>query len=142
MHVLVLWLMTFQEVTKPKQQSATITYGEDREIKLLVQGRSGNLVLRPAESTEGLAEVVFQQGSGYVSYDRQEQLLTWVSHKKRSLNHTSRAVERCSRRTVPRSLRGTLLQAIAGSVEAVAARPVYRSVAARGFESRRRASPR
>ena len=94
MHVLVLWLMTFQEVTKPKQQSATITYGEDREIKLLVQGRSGNLVLRPAESTEGLAEVVFQQGSGYVSYDRQEQLLTWVSHKKRSLNHTSRAVER------------------------------------------------
>lgn len=98
MWIVAIWILTGQgdqpTVKQPQQQSATITYGDDREIRVDISGRSGNLELTTAEGEIGEAAVDFQRGSGFVSYDRKEQKLVWVSKKRYSLNHLSKSIIR------------------------------------------------
>lgn len=67
-----------------------VRYGEDNNIRFVAEGRAGNLILRTADITEeGHAEIDYQMGSGYIRYDRANQLLTWESRIGFTLNRLS-----------------------------------------------------
>ncbi len=92
--IYLLMLPNTQGEVQPKQQEATITFADDREIKVLISGRSGNLELKSADTETGHAHMEFQKGSGFLAYDRQGQALTCVSKKRFSLNHMSKSITR------------------------------------------------
>lgn len=72
-----------------------IQYSTDQNIQVRMTGRSGNLELKAAETADdGFCQIDYQKGSGFVDYDRNEQVLTWKSTRRFSLNHLSRTVTR------------------------------------------------
>lgn len=72
-----------------------LLYGDDANMKIDFKGRAGNLDLRVAETAdEAKAVLDMQEGSGYVSYDREEQVLKWESRIPYTLNKLSSNIEK------------------------------------------------
>jgi len=71
-----------------------IIYGQDHNIKFELKGRAGNLQLQSApEGEEGFAEADYQKGSGYVKYDRTNQVLECRSRISYTFNRLSRHIQ-------------------------------------------------
>jgi hypothetical protein len=73
-----------------------LLYGDDTNVKLDFKGRAGNLDLRAAESADDARAVLDLQekGSGYVSYDRDKQLLKWETRIPYTFNKLSSNIEK------------------------------------------------
>ena len=88
-------LMTFVGAADEVGDRTTLQYGEDPNIKVVMKGRAGNLELQ-ASDTAGEGEVVtdYQEGRGFVSFDRERQELTWESKINYTLNRFSKHIQR------------------------------------------------
>ncbi len=73
----------------------TLSYGEDPSVKILMKGRGGNLELQSSEAIgEGYVLTDYQDGSGYVEFDRPRQALTWRAKMRYTLNRVSKHIMR------------------------------------------------
>ncbi|MDJ0842187.1 MAG: hypothetical protein QNK37_37145 [Acidobacteriota bacterium] len=72
-----------------------LVVNDDPSIKLTMKGRAGNLELKSAQSTrEGIAEVDYQNGRGFVTYDREDQILTWKPSIKYTWNRWTKHIRK------------------------------------------------
>lgn len=72
----------------------TILYGVDPNIKFTMTGRAGNLDLQSADTAkEGYIQADYQKGSGYVKFNRQDQILECRSHISYTLNRMSKHIQ-------------------------------------------------
>ena len=71
----------------------TLTYQQDSSIKMMMKGRAGNIELK-SSGTQGQGQVTtdYQQGSGYVAYDRAKQTLNSRTKTKYTLNRLSKNI--------------------------------------------------
>jgi len=71
----------------------TLTYENDSSIKMVMKGRAGNLELKSSTTVgEGQVTTDYQQGSGFVAYDRTKQTLTSRTKTKYTLNRLSKNI--------------------------------------------------
>lgn len=78
-----------------KVDKVKLLYGADTNMKLDFKGRAGNLDLRVATDAENARAVLdLQEGSGYISYDREKQALAWETRIPYTLNKLSSHVEK------------------------------------------------
>ncbi len=76
-----------------ERERASLMYGEDANIKISMKGRAGNLELKSSETQgEGFSLIDYQQGSGYVYFDRQEQVFTWETKIGYTVNRLSKHI--------------------------------------------------
>lgn len=70
-----------------------VVYGEDRNIKFVMKGRAGNLQLNATDAEEGMVKADYQKGSGYVKYDRQNQVLECRTRIGYTLNRLAKHIQ-------------------------------------------------
>ena len=74
---------------------ALLVVNDDPSIKLTLKGRAGNIELKSASSSkEGHAEVDYQKGRGFVTFNREDQILTWKPDIKYTLNRMSKSIKK------------------------------------------------
>ncbi len=77
------------------QEKTTIVYGQDRNIKVVMKGRAGNLeLLSSTVKGEGQILTDYQKGSGFVTYNRERQILTWETKIGYTLNRMSKHIQK------------------------------------------------
>lgn len=78
---------------EPERTSLLI--GQDPTLKLVVKGRAGNMELsHSGQATEGHANTEYREGSGFASFDRNSQTLTFKPHTKFTFNRLSSHIEK------------------------------------------------
>ena len=83
------------EPTDENRQRTTLTYSGDRNIKVHLKGRAGNLELRASQTEgEGQAVTYFQRGRGYSSFDRNKQSFKWETSIPYTLNRLSSHIQK------------------------------------------------
>lgn len=76
------------------EEKTTLQYGKDHNIKVIMKGRAGNLELYTSAKEEGQILTNYQKGEGYVSYDRDNQILKWETKIGYTLNRMSKHIQR------------------------------------------------
>lgn len=89
-----LTLILGLQVQAQREDQATITYGNDHNIKTVIKGRAGNLELGSTEAETGKAQIRYQEGSGYVEYDRERQIFKAETKIPWTLNRLSKNIEK------------------------------------------------
>jgi len=73
----------------------SLSYGVDPSLKVVMKGRAGNLELQSSDvEGEGFTLTDYQNGSGFVAFDRSTQTLTWRSRIPYTLNRVSKRIMR------------------------------------------------
>lgn len=90
-----LLIMTSLLAAAGEQDRTSLMVGNDPSIKVVIKGRAANLELANSGQTgEGHTETDYQNGSGFVEYDRTNQTLTFKPKIKYTLNRLSKHIER------------------------------------------------
>lgn len=76
------------------EEKTSLVYGKDHNIKVVMKGRAGNLELYTSGKDDGQLLTNYQKGEGYVSYDRERQILKWETKIGYTLNRLSKHIQR------------------------------------------------
>ncbi|PIE91528.1 MAG: hypothetical protein CR997_00410 [Acidobacteria bacterium] len=79
----------------PGVSKTTLITDTDPSIRYHVTGNSGNIIFKAAPSSgsqSGTIETDYQEGNGFVAFDRDQQEVTAEFKKKFSFNHLSKAI--------------------------------------------------
>lgn len=92
---------------RENRQRTSLSYGQDRNIKVHFRGRAGNLALKAADrEAVGEAVTYFQKGRGYSSFDRDTQVFKWETSIPYTLNRLAAHIQKTAptmRAEIPRS---------------------------------------